>query len=243
MSLNIVIIMLLIVNESTKGIREIKALDLKEKCYKIFEKDINKLKDIRTTRRLLGKNVNTAKWTIRIIGDAIILLYIIRNLKNANMNVETAMLLITYMTNIIDDVFHRIIEHNFGISEFTANMKRIKDLLEDDRLGKEKFGNNFYNIIDENIEFKNVPFSYNENNKNVLNNISFKIESRKKNAIIGMSGEGKTDTDFSNVRICYDGGSIEYHYKDYTIIKVHNVAGNRDVYVGIPEMNLKDLKL
>ena len=181
-----------LVNESTKGIREIKALDLKEKCYKIFEKDINKLKDIRTTRRLLGKNVNTAKWTIRIIGDAIILLYIIQNLKNANMNVETAMLLITYMTNIIDDVFHRIIEHDFGISEFTANMKRIKDLLEDDRLEKEKFGNNFYNIIDGNIEFKNVSFSYNENNKNVLNNISFKIESRKKNAIIGMSGEGKT---------------------------------------------------
>lgn len=108
------------------------------------------------------------------------------------MNVETAMLLITYMTNIIDDVFHRIIEHDFGISEFTANMKRIKDLLEDDRLEKEKFGNNFYNIINGNIEFKNVSFSYNENNKNVLNNISFKIESRKKNAIIGMSGEGKT---------------------------------------------------
>lgn len=40
-----------------------------------------------------------------------------------------------------------------------------------------------------------------------------------------------------------DGGSIEYHYKEYTIIKVHNVVGNRDVYVGIPEMNLKDLKL
>lgn len=55
--------------------------------------------------------------------------------------------------------------------------------------------------------------------------------------------EGKTDTDFLNARICYDGGSIEYHYKEYTIIKVHNVVGNRDVYVGIPEMNLKDLKL
>lgn len=181
-----------LVNETTRGIREIKALDLKEKCYKIFEKDIDNLKDVRTTRRLLGKNVNTAKWTIRIIGDSIILLYIIQNLKNSNLDVETAMLLITYMTNIVDDVFHRIIEHDFGISEFTANMKRIKTLLEDDRLEKEKFGKNSYRVVNGNIEFKNVSFKYNENNRKVLDNISFSMQSKEKNAIIGMSGEGKT---------------------------------------------------
>lgn len=181
-----------LVNETTRGIREIKALDLKEKCYKIFEKDIDNLKDVRTTRRLLGKNVNTAKWIIRIIGDSIILLYIIQNLKNSNLDVETAMLLITYMTNIVDDVFHRIIEHDFGISEFTANMKRIKTLLEDDRLEKEKFGKDSYKVVNGNIEFKNVSFKYNENNRKVLDNISFSMQSKEKNAIIGMSGEGKT---------------------------------------------------
>lgn len=181
-----------LVNETTRGIREIKALDLKEKCYKIFEKDIDNLKDVRTTRRLLGKNVNTAKWTIRIIGDSIILLYIIEKLRNSNLDVETAMLLITYMTNIADDVFHRIIEHDFGISEFTANMKRIKTLLEDDRLEKEKFGKDSYEVVNGNIEFKNVSFKYNESNRKVLDNMSFSMQSKEKNAIIGMSGEGKT---------------------------------------------------
>lgn len=181
-----------LVNETTRGIREIKALDLKEKCYKIFEKDIDNLKDVRTTRRLLGKNVNTAKWTIRIIGDSIILLYIIEKLRNSNLDVETAMLLITYMTNIVDDVFHRIIEHDFGISEFTANMKRIKTLLEDDILEKEKFGKDSYEVVNGNIEFKNVSFKYNESNRKVLDNMSFSMQSKEKNAIIGMSGEGKT---------------------------------------------------
>lgn len=181
-----------LVNETTRGIREIKALDLKEKCYKIFEKDIDNLKDVRTTRRLLGKNVNTAKWTIRIIGDSIILLYIIEKLRNSNLDAETAMLLITYMTNIVDDVFHRIIEHDFGISEFTANMKRIKTLLEDDRLEKEKFGKDSYKVVNGNIEFKNVSFKYNESNRKVLDNMSFSMQSKEKNAIIGMSGEGKT---------------------------------------------------
>lgn len=40
-----------------------------------------------------------------------------------------------------------------------------------------------------------------------------------------------------------DGGSMEYYYEDYTIIKKHTIEGNRDVYIGIPEMNLNDLKL
>lgn len=150
---------------------------------------INNLRNIRTKRRLLGKNVNTAKWTIRIIGDSIILLYIIWNLKNQFLDVETAMLIITYMTTIVDDVFHRIIEHDFGISEFTANMNRIKSLLEDMSLEKEKFGKeNYLNIVG-NIQFKNVSFGYND--ETILKNISFYIKNKQKNAIIGISGSGK----------------------------------------------------
>lgn len=179
-------------SETTKGIREIKALSLKEKCFSIFQKDIDDLKDVRTKRRLLGKNVNTAKWTIRIIGDAIILIYIIESLRSSLLDIETAMLLITYMTNIIDDVFHRIIEHDFGISEFTANMKRIKSLLEDDRLEKERFGEkNYANIVGK-IQFENVSFKYQTSNNHIIQDINFTIEPNTKNAIVGQSGAGKS---------------------------------------------------
>jgi ATP-binding cassette subfamily B protein len=203
-----------LVNETTKGIREIKSLYLKEKCFNIFEDDIDNLKNVRTTRRLLGENVNTAKWTIRIVGDSIILLYIINQLKISAIDIETAMLLITYMTNIVDDVFHRIIEHDFGISEFTANMKRIKSLLEDNKLEKEKFGEIDYKNINGNIEFKNVSFGYGD--ENILNNISFKIQPNEKNAFIGMSGSGKT-TIFKLLLKQYD------NYKGEILIDGHNI--------------------
>ena len=36
-----------LVNETTRGFKEIKELDLKEKCFNIFGKDINNLKDNR----------------------------------------------------------------------------------------------------------------------------------------------------------------------------------------------------
>ena len=38
-----------------------------------------------------------------------------------------------------------------------------------------------------------------------------------------------------------DGGSMVYHYENYTIIKCHTVDGNRDVYIGTKEMTLNDV--
>lgn len=42
------------------------------------------------------------------------------------------------------------------------------------------------------IEFENVSFQYNKNSPMVLQNISLKLESGKKTAIVGMNGSGKT---------------------------------------------------
>ncbi len=39
-----------------------------------------------------------------------------------------------------------------------------------------------------------------------------------------------------------DGGSMEYYYENYTIIKCHNLYGNRDVYIGVPEMKLNNIR-
>ena len=52
----------------------------------------------------------------------------------------------------------------------------------------------------------------------------------------------KANKDFPNAVSYDDGGSIEYHYKNYTIIKCHKLDGNRDVYFGTPEMTINDVK-
>ncbi len=38
-----------------------------------------------------------------------------------------------------------------------------------------------------------------------------------------------------------DGGSMEYHYENYTIIKCHTLDGNRDVYIGTKDLKLNDV--
>lgn len=51
----------------------------------------------------------------------------------------------------------------------------------------------------------------------------------------------KANKDFPNVPTYDDGGSIEYHYENYTIIKCHTLDGNRDVYIGTPNMTINDV--
>lgn len=39
-----------------------------------------------------------------------------------------------------------------------------------------------------------------------------------------------------------DGGTTEWYYDTYIIIKCHSLNGNRDVYIGILEMRLNNIK-
>lgn len=52
----------------------------------------------------------------------------------------------------------------------------------------------------------------------------------------------KANKDFPNAEVYKDGGSIEYHYDNYTIIKMHKIDGNRDVYIGTKDMTINNVK-
>lgn len=52
-----------------------------------------------------------------------------------------------------------------------------------------------------------------------------------------------TDNQYPTADYCNDGGSVEYHYKDYTIIKLNRLDGNQDIYIGIPDLRVDDLGL
>lgn len=44
-----------------------------------------------------------------------------------------------------------------------------------------------------------------------------------------------------NIVVYKDGGTTEYHYENYTIIKCHSLDGNRDVYIGNKDLKLSDI--
>lgn len=178
-----------LISETSKGINDIKALNFEEKCNNIFYNNIEKLKKTRTHRKLLGKTINTTKWTVRTIIESLLLMYILKMIQLNIYSTELAMLLVTYMDNIIDDVFHRIIEHDFEIAEFTANVKRVKDILETDDI--EEFGEDSCKIEGE-INIKHLTFKYDSSKNNILDDINIAIKPHTQNAIVGLSGVGKT---------------------------------------------------
>ena len=232
-----------LVNETVRGIREVKALNLKNSCFNLFSTRIEDMTMARRKRRSLSKIVNTLKWTVRIIGDVIIFLYIIFQIKIGILDVETAMIIITYMTTVIDDVFYRIIEHDLGISEITANMKRIKKVLDDKKIKKESFGKKSYVIENGNINFNNVSFEYSAN-KEVLKNVTVQFNKCTKNAIIGLSGAGKT-TMFKLLLREYDNytGKItidRIDIKDFTEDSVRNAIAVVNQEPIIFNMSIKD---
>lgn len=95
--------------------------------------------------------------------------------------------------------FYHIIEPSksfssafYSIQKGTAAMERIDHILTLDNDIKNANSPKFLKLFQKGIEFKDVSFSYEKDEKTVINKLSFKIEKGEKIAIVGASGEGKT---------------------------------------------------
>lgn len=76
------------------------------------------------------------------------------------------------------------------VQQAEASQKRINEFLKQEP----EIKNTNHNIsdIDGSIEFKNVTFTYPDTDITALKNVSFKVESGEKLAILGMTGSGKS---------------------------------------------------
>ena len=105
-----------------------------------------------------------------------------------------------------------------------VSAKRINEVLDKEITIKD--GKNETLVKGGNIEFKNVSFSYNGDDKYSLKNLSFEIEKGKTTAIIGPTGSGKTTIvnllarlyDTSSGDILVDGINV----RDYKIDDLEN---------------------
>ncbi len=123
-----------------------------------------------------------------------------------------------------------------GYKDFEITVKKSTDI------SKKKIINN-KDLASDGKDFNLYYYGLDEVNVKV-DNKEMSLEKALKSGKITLNGiVEKANTDIQDATIYKDGGSLEYHYKDYTIIKVHKEDGNRDVYIGIPEMELNDLKL
>ena len=77
------------------------------------------------------------------------------------------------------------------INDFNLSASRIFAILNSDEFKKETFGSKHLRKVNGDFEFKNVSFAYEEEH-NVLENLSFKVNANETVAFVGKSGAGKT---------------------------------------------------
>ncbi len=92
----------------------------------------------------------------------------------------------------IDEVVESISDFGVSYNKVTVSLKRIDEIINNKLYSDEKFGNIELTNAKGNISFKNISFKYRENEDNTLNNLNLDIESNKKIAIVGRSGNGKS---------------------------------------------------
>ncbi len=211
-------------NEQVQGYSTIKSLELEhERTEEIkglitnYEKAVNKLeKNIRIYNCLYD-------FIVSFVGVINILLGSI-SVENGIITYGAMIILARYISS--PETYAKWVIEGFQIRNIgKISYERINDILQRKEENLET-GIELDKV--NNIKFKNIKFSY-DNENNVLNDISFEVGKNENIALIGRTGSGKTS--LVNI-ICrfYDlkDGKIEINgkdYKEYSIRSLRNKIG------------------
>lgn len=177
-------------NESIRGIREIKTLGVKNNLitnmielikdiYKKSEEEIDMQKSFNIKTSFLKSVLECM-----VFATCVILLYY----HKISLTFFIAMTYYIYRyTWLLEDI--NDLTQNY--QKLSVSISRVNDILENRLYEDERFGNKTLNNIKGTIEFKNVYFSYPDED-NILKDFNLKLEPHQKIAVVGSSGQGKS---------------------------------------------------
>ena len=189
-----------ILNEILRGIRDIKLLGITNKVNKITSETLDKQSKLDTKISISRMNIYN---TTEIVKDILIFIIIFLGIFLININKLTlTTFLIIFMYR--NDIFSLVFSYT-SLKEYLVKYKvaknRIMELFDNKKFPIETYGNESIDNIKGEIEFKNVSFAYNK--KEIIHNVSFKVNSLEDVALVGKSGSGKS-TLFNLLTKSYD---------------------------------------
>lgn len=202
--------------ELVRGIRDIKMLNAKKSFLKVLRGDYDELyrKDYLDMRNT-DIHYNVVIDILSAFYEMILILLLIFLIKKEILSVAMAIALFSYRTRIMTNFMERISQLLEEANKFNLSFSRVFALLDNKTFKKEKFGNKHLKKVKGDFEFKDVCFSY-ENEQVVLDHMSFKVDANTTVGFVGPSGAGKTTIfnllcklyDASSGEILIDGNSI-----------------------------------
>ena len=177
--------------ENITGIREIKSLGIKKNIEKSINGRLNAL--FTDTKKIKNHEVwyygfnNLAYFTLQFV----ILLTCGYFFIQGKITYATFIMMEMYIWRI-DEVVESISEFGVSYNKVTVSLKRIDEIINNRLYKDEQFGKKSLVNNSGVIEFKNVKFKYSEDEDYTLNGLSLKVEPKKKIAVVGKSGNGKS---------------------------------------------------
>lgn len=185
----------------------------------------------------LNKATTHAKWTARSfmvvntitdIGPLLVIGFGAYQVIQGNLTVGTLAAFIAYL-DLLYGPLRRLVSSSTALTQSIASMDRVFQLFDEKYDVTDKTSAKELETTDGNLEFENVGFKYNEDGRQVINNLDLEINSGETVAFVGMSGGGKSTLvnliprfyDVTEGKITLDGTNI----KDLTTASLRNKIG------------------
>lgn len=215
-------------NESIRGIREIKTLGIKEQLiinakksiddiFKVSKKEIDLETRFNIVISLLKEVLEVGVFII-----CIILLYY----KQITLTFFIAMTYYIYRYMWFIECLNDFTETYQKVS---VSLDRVNEILENQKFNDVVFGNTDIKNMKGIIKFKDVSFSY-PNEEKVLDDFNLIIEPNKKIAIVGTSGQGKS-TLFNLITRLFDANAGTISIDDVNILDISEECLRKNVSI------------
>ena len=185
----------------------------------------------------LNKATTHAKWTARSfmvvntitdIGPLLVIGFGAYQVIQGNLTVGTLAAFIAYL-DLLYGPLRRLVSSSTALTQSIASMDRVFQLFDEKYDVTDKTGAKELETTNGNLAFENVGFKYNEDGRQIINNLNLEINSGDTVAFVGMSGGGKSTLvnliprfyDVTEGEITLDGTNI----KDLTTASLRNKIG------------------
>lgn len=224
------------IEDSLLGVKVVKSFANEDVEIEKFQKGNKKFLDIKSETYSSMAGFNTITKAFDGIMYIIVVLFGGLFLVEGKMSSGDIVAFILYVQTLLTTV-RRIVEFTEQFQRGMTGIERFTEIMDQDiEIFDDEDAVDLENVKGK-IEIKNVSFKYNNNNENVLNNISFTIHPGQKVALVGPSGGGKT-TLCNLIPRFYDveDGEILVEGIDVRKIKLQSLRSNigmvqQDVYL------------
>lgn len=179
------------VSETIRGIREIRALGIRKKTNETIRNLVRGIFYRNEKQMINERDYNAVVMSLNNILEVVVFITCIVLISLGKTTFSFFMAITYYIYRFMNTVNY-IMEISTSYQKMKVSVERIAEILGNKIYKDDVFGTVDKTDIIGNIEFKNVNFQYSNEEELIFKDLNLKLESGKKIAIVGKSGQGKT---------------------------------------------------